>query len=1192
MKNNHLGTILVTLALIILSAPAAFGQTERGTIVGTVTDENGSAVPNATVTVTNLGNRTSHTLTTNSEGGYSAPFLTPGSYEVSATAASFSRSVVSDVVVSVGARARVNVTLKVGEVTETVEVTSETPQLQTENASIGQVITGQQLSDLPSANRNIYTFLSLDSTVNGVGVNTSNAEIFRVESGGTMSIGGTRPSSVTFKIDGQANNDPTFGTPTITPSLDTVKEFQLQNNAYSAEFEGITQVNIASKSGTSQFHGSLFEFAQNAFFQPRNPNAPIGADGKRGKNKLNYNQFGGTVGGPVWVPGFGEGGPLFVKDRTFFFFSYEGLRNLQRNLAFGRVLTQAERSGDFSAGLGGCIMSGGNPVPILNPDGTPSGECVRAGQIFDPATTAANPLFDPNQAQSPFNPQFIRQPFANNQIPANRLNPTAQALINAVQPLPNFTSASDLNFAGPAGNNFINNQFSIRIDHKISESDNLYGRYTWQDNQRDGEAVLPFQQKDLVGQGKVFNSVWTHIFTSSMVNELRLGYVQGDYGDSISEIDPTPFGINNTGLNTLPGLFLTAGGTLNYGGFTASILETTQKTYQVANNFSILWGRHNIKTGFKADHNRFTNIDRIQSNGILSFNGLFSVANSSLGANASRPNSMVDFLLGNVSSQSLNVPRSARLRNTPTAFYFQDDWRVTPRLTVNLGLRYEIHQPFREEGLGGRRVDLTGDGKLLVADPMVAQLADSPLVECCTSKRVVDTDKNDFAPRVGIAYSPFKGDSTVIRAGYGLFYSDTSQFFHWLYYVPLRGGSYTPSVSNFTTPSATFNDPFPISNFTPPGGSGIFIGIPTGVNPEAVNNQPLVSISALGPYKTPQSHQWSIGFQRELMRNMVLDVSYKGALTKNLPVQWFFNQPSFSDTPTNFQSLDPAANPYLRRPFNNFSITSNIVANVLEAEYNALTIKVDKRYSEGYGFLSTYTWSKSIDQGAEVFSLGQNHAFLPNNQDFDAGRGVSLLDIPHRWVASGVYDLPFGRGKMFLNQGGVVNALLGGWRLSGIFTIQSGQPFSPYLLTNAGHTNTGVPVVERGNFGNTAPFTDAEWEAALDAWESGQRLFIIRPDAIDLNYTGLGNIPRNAFRYLFTRRLDLSLAKVTRISETVGFELRFDMFNATREILHHPVFHTQVAGANALTNPLRGSIPGRNIYFLPHTIQVGARITF
>ena len=1191
MRKFHIG-LIPTFLVFLLLALSTFGQTEKGSIVGTVTDINGGVVADATVTVTELGNKTSQTFLTNSDGVYNAPFLNPGNYEVSASATGFSKTVVSNVVVPVGSRVGLDLELRVGAIDAVVEVADTAPLVQTENANVGQVITSQQLTDLPSSSRNVYSFLALDSTVNGVGVNSSNAEAFRVESGGTMSIGGSRPSSITFKIDGQANNDPTFGTPTITPSLDTVREFQLQNNAYSAEFEGITQVNIASKSGTNRFHGSLFEFVQNDFFQPRNPLAPLRSDGKPGKNKLRYNQFGGTVGGPLWVPNFGEGVPSILKDRTFFFFSYEGLRNNGRGTAFARVMTQAERNGDFSANLGNCIVIGGNPVPQLNPNGTPSGNCVRAGQIFDPATTVANPLYNPGQPQSAFNPQFIRQPFANNMIPMGRIDPRATALINAVQPLPNFTSASDLNFAGPSGNNFVNNQFSVRIDHRFSDTDSLYARYTWQDNARDGEAVLPYQQKDLQGKGKVFNSSWTHIFTPTLVNEFRVGFIQGDYGDSISEIDPTQFGVGNTALNTLPGLFLTAGGTLNYGGFTASVLETDQKTFQLSNNVSFTVGTHSFRGGFKADYNRFTNIDRIQSNGILNFNGLYSVANSSLGPNASRPNSMADFLLGNVSSESLNRPNAANLRNMPWAVYLQDDWRINPQLTVNLGIRYELHQPFRERDLGGRRIDLTGEGRLLVADPEVARLANNPNVVCCTSERVVDTDKNDFAPRIGFAYRPFKGDSMVIRAGYGLFYSDTSQFFHWLYYVPLRTGSFTPTLGNFTMPSATLADPFPTGNFTPPGGSGISIGIPAGVNPAAVNNQPVISVSALGPYKTPMSHQWSAGIQREIFRNMVLDVTYKGSMSRNLPVQWFFNQPTFSSTAVNFQSLAPEANPYLRRQYDNFSIGSNIVANVLEAEYNALTVKVDKRFSDGYGFLSSYTWSRSVDQGAEVYSLGQNHAFLPNNLDFDAGRGVSIFDIPHRFVTSGNVDIPFGRGKMFLNQGGIVNALLGGWRLSGIFTIQSGQPFSPYLLTTGSRTNTGVSVVERGNFGNTAPFTDEEWRAALEAWRNGSRLYIIRPDAIDLNYTGNGNIPRNAFRYLFTRRLDLSLAKVTSIGELAKLELRFDMFNVTREVLHNPVFHTQVAGANALTNAQRGSIPGRNIYFLPHIIQVGARITF
>jgi opacity protein-like surface antigen len=1192
MRYSHTRAFILVLVMSLLFSFVAFGQTERGSIVGTVTDEAGKAIPNATVIVTNVATKTPQTFTTNGEGIYNVPFLTPGNYEVSATAPGFSKTVVSDVVVNVASRASVNVTMRVGQISETVQVTDQAPLLQTENASVGQVITQQQLTDLPSGNRNVYNFLSLDSTVNGQGVNSSNAEAFRLESGGTMSIGGGRPSAVTFKIDGQANNDQTFGTPVVTPALETVREFQLQNNAYSAEYEGFSQVNVATKSGGSRFHGSLFEFLQNDFLQPTNPLAAIGSNGKHGKNKLRFNQFGVSVGGPIWTPHFGNGGPFFDKDRTFFFFSYEGLRNNGLGPGLARVLTQAERSGDFSSNLGACITSGGNPVPLLNPNGTPSGNCVRVGQIFDPATTVANPLYNPGIPQSVFNPQFIRQPFANNQIPAGRISQNARALIDALQPLPNFTSTSDLNFIGPAGSNFLNDQTAIRIDHRVSNSDSIYGRFTWQNNRRVSDSVLPYQNVDLKGEGRVFNSAWTHIITPTLVNEFRFGYLHGVYGQAIHEIDPNQFGFHNTALNTLPIILLTAGGSLSYGGFSGSILETTQTTWQASDTVSFTRGRHSFKAGFNVDFNRFQNIDRFTSAGRLDFTGLFSVANSNLEVSASRPNSIADFLLGDARNQSLNLPIPARIRSAPWAVYFQDDWKFSPQLTVNLGLRYELHQPWSDENLGGRVVDLNGEGTLLVRDPEVARLANDPRVMCCTGAHVVPTDRNDFAPRIGLAWRPFKSDNTVIRAGYGIFYTNTNQFYHWLYYAPLRGETFASNVSSFQSPAATLNDPFPTSQFTPPGGSGITISIPSGVNPAALNNKPVISISALGPYHTPMSHEWSLGVQREIMRNMVLDVTYHGSRTKNLPVQWFFNQPTFSSTPANFQSLDPQANPYLRRPYENFSIGSNIVSNVLKAWYDGLTIKVDKRFSDGYSFLSTYTWSHSVDQGAETGSLGQNHAFLPNNLDFNAGKGVSLLDIPHHWVTSGTVELPFGKGKWFLNQGGIVNAMVGGWRLSGIFTLQSGQPFSPYLLTAAGHTNTGVSVVERGNFGTVSPYTDDEWKAALEAWRNGQRLFIIKPGTIDLNYTGLGNIPRNAFRYLYTRRLDLSLSKVTRFSETMGLEIRADMFNATQEILHNPVFHTQVAGANALTNPLAGSIPAKNIYFLPHTIQLGVRFTF
>jgi hypothetical protein len=432
------------VSLVMFSPALLFGQSEKGAILGIVTDSTGAAVPGASVTITDLGTKTTQTLTTNGEGRYEAPFLNPGAYMVLVKLTGFKTAMVSEVVVNVGRRESVNVQLETGDISATVVVAdTSTPLLQTETASIGTVVTTKQLTDLPSQDRNIYGFLNLDSTVTSGFA--GNAEPFRLESGGTFVISGTRASSITFKIDGQANTDPTFGTPTITPTMDSVKEFQLQNNAYSAEYEGITQINIASKGGTSGFHGSGFEFAQNDFFQPRNPLLPKDKSGKPAKNRLRFNQFGGTIGGPLWLPRFGEGGASAIKDRTFFFFSYEGKRLSGITAGFGRVLTAAERSGDFSSSLGACIKSGTTDVPLLNPNGTPSGQCIRVGQIFDPATTVRNPLF--SGTASALNPEFIRQPFLNNQIPYNMLNSVAQAIMMFQQPLPN-QHGSDLNYLG------------------------------------------------------------------------------------------------------------------------------------------------------------------------------------------------------------------------------------------------------------------------------------------------------------------------------------------------------------------------------------------------------------------------------------------------------------------------------------------------------------------------------------------------------------------------------------------------------------------------------------------------------------------------------------------------------------------------------------------------------------------------
>lgn len=1184
---------ILSSCLCLLLSITVVAQSERGTIVGVVTDSTGAVVPGATVTITNTGNKAVQTLTTNDEGVYEAPFLPPATYEVSAIAPGFGRTLNNNVVVNVGQRVSVDLQLSAGTIQSNVLVV-DTPQLvQTETASIGQVINNKQITELPSGDRNIYGFILLNSNVNQPP--GGNAVAFRLESGGSFSISGTRPSTATFKIDGLSNTDPTFGTPTITPSLDSVQEFQLQNSAYSAEFEGIGQVNVATKAGTSSFHGSLFDFLRNDRLQPRNPIAAPDKSGKPSRGKLRFNQFGGTIGGPLWLPRFGEGGPSLIKGNTFFFFSYEGRR--QNTLAPGltRVLTQAERNGDFSSSLGACLTVGGAQVPLLGPNGVPTGACVRAGQIFDPLTTAANPLFNPALPESPANPRTIRQPFLNNRIPAERLSPIAQALINVQQPLPNTVSGTN-NFVGTAGLIFDNNQTSVRIDHQFSANDSIYGRIAIQDNTRLNKGVLPFTTKNLIGNGRVFNSSWTHVFSPTFINEFRLGYVRGVYGESVEEIDASQFGIENTILPSLPTLNITGNIPAAYGGFGASVLQTVQNTYQIADNMSWVRGNHSFKFGFKGDHNRFKNGELGNgSNGVLTFSGLYTKASSAAQVSSNRDNSIADFLLGTAQTSALSTPSIANLRNTPWALYFQDDWKVTRRITLNLGLRYEYHQPFREQLLGGARFDPSDGGRLIVANPEVARRSNTPLVVCCTDPQVVEADKMDFGPRIGIAIQPFKTDPTVVRVGYGIFYADSTQFFHWRAYEPLPDRTFNTQLGDFQNPGATLTNPFPDSAFTVGAG---FIPTFGPVPPAILNNQPFIgsgNSGALFSYRTPYSQQWSLSIQRELFRNMLLELNYTGSNSKNLPVQWIFSQPTPSAITANNSSPNPAANPFLRRPYPNFNIGAFATTNTLQSNYNAGTIKLDKRFSQGYSFLVTYTYSKSIDQGSEVFALGSTFNILANNNDFNHDKGLSTFDVPHRFVASGIYEFPFGKGKTFLNQSSWLDKIVGGWRTSVVFQLQSGYPFSPNIRNR--RANTGYSLsTERGNLVGDPNWSDEEWERRLANWEAGigGNLFLIDPSAISLDYAPgtFGNIPRNFFRAPFARNLDFSVAKVTGIAESLRMELRVDVIGATNERLHRFDTASRVLANNLLTNVNVGSIPVRSAIFGPRIIQLGMRFVF
>ena len=479
-------------------------------------------------------------------------------------------------------------------------------------------------------------------------------------------------------------------------------------------------------------------------------------------------------------------------------------------------------------------------------------------------------------------------------------------------PDPNFGDALN-NYTGEAGAVLDYNQYAVRMDHTLTGKDRLYGRVAIQDNIRTNQPLIPYLSKHLQGKGRVFSSTWARVLGSSAVNEFRVGYVRGIYGDSIDEIDPAQFGIQNTTLETLPRLFLSTGN-LNYGGFSASIITETQDTFQLADNFSLIRGRHGLKAGFILE------LQQVRQHGIHQHQWHRDLQRS-LYDREQQCHDDARRTRSPISSWAPPRPRLStacrrrRFRTRHGRFTFRTTGRSAIASPSALDFATRSHQFWKSSELGGAAMDLDGEGRLFVVDPEIAALSNSPLVVCCTSSRAVDPDWNDLAPRLSAVFKPFAGNhSTVVRAGYGLYYSDTTQFFNWSSFVPLKGAVFQGVTGDFSNPAARLPDLFPSTNFTQGGGVIPFFqaGVPPAIHGDKVIN---VAGTVAKDNRTPYSHQWSLSVQRELMPSLLLDVTYQGALGRNLPTQWIFNQAPASPNTANFASPDPTVNPFLRRPY-------------------------------------------------------------------------------------------------------------------------------------------------------------------------------------------------------------------------------------------------------------------------------------
>jgi hypothetical protein len=1068
--------IAANLSLTVLSAMA---QTTTGSIIGLVTDSTGAAVPNATVTVTRVDTGIATKTTTNSSGNYVVTPLQSGPYSVTVEAQNFKKSVSGGITLNVQDRIAVNVTLEVGQVTETVEVQGAAPPLQTDTSYLGQVVDSQKIVDLP-LNGRFFTRLAVLTA--GAAPTAPGA---RDERTGGFSANGVRPYQNNYLLDGIDNNslsedltnEASF---VVGPSPDAIAEFKVQTNSMSAEFgrSGGAVMNVTLKSGTNQFHGSVFEFLRNSaldaknFFDPATGPTP----------PFKQNQFGAAVGGPVELPHYNG------KNRTFFFIDYQGTRIRTAHTFLATLAPLAWRTGNFS---------GFNPV-------------------LDPNTTTIQ------------NGETVRQPFPNNQIPLQRFDPASLKLISFM-PAPNVPGSVSL--TGIA-NNYLSNpvepdttdQGDVRIDHKISDKDSLFARFSMADQNLTPPAAIPpplsaaaFSSGDWTNNTRQAVFSETHIFSPRVINEFRAGYtrlrterLQFNANDNLSTqvgIPGIPFTANNGGLPRF-----SVSGVSTFGSATYQPTREFQNVFHLIENVSLITGRHTIKLG--AEWKPSVNFSILQPptpRGGFSFNGNSTRDPNNRGGSGF---GFADFALGIPSNASIASFINDTFQQPGYFFYAQDDFKVNNRLTFNIGIRYEFISQPRERRDAEANYNIA-TGALDIAnkrnDPLPASFFPQIPINRDAPRQLVPQDRNNWAPRFGFAFK--LTNKTVIRAGYGIFYSSYEA-------GPLsipNPGNNPPFYVQSNFPAVNFSTPNPIVN-------QLSRGLPL----NAFSNPAAPSLFSLDPaFRDPYVQHWNFGIQQDLGFNTVWEISYAGSAGKKLYEFRNVNQP----LPTTDPNAD--VDPRRPRPFLGGDLT--YWCSCGSSTYHSLQTKVEKRFSSHLSFLGAYTYGKSIDEQSQA-SLGfDNSTSVRSEYNYRWEKSRSDYDQTHRFVVSYTYEVPFGE-----NLKGAAKLLANGWQLVGIHSFTTGTPFTIHAMTD--FSNAG---------GDARPNAVVGVSDEPSGGRSRQQWF--NPAAFTNPVSGqFGNVGRNTISGPGNVTIDFSIFKNFPINERARFQFRTEFFN----LINHPNFRS------------------------------------
>lgn len=1160
MKHKSVRQRLVDWGLC-LAVVAALGagklaaQVDTGSVQGTVLDSSGAAIAGAKVSLTNVGTGLTVSTVTQADGSYIFTPVKIGNYKVGVAFTGFESVTHSNVTVSVQQAVVVNVTLKPGQVTQTVDVSAAPPQLQTQNASVGQVVGAREVNDLPLNGRN-YTFLAQLSA----GVTSAYPTGRGMNATGTFVANGVPTSENDYILDGIDNNNDSVdflngAAYAIKPPIDAVQEFKVQTSDFSAEFgrAGGAVLNATIKSGTNQYHGDAWEFLRNSGLDAANffENAS-----NQAKGEYRQNQFGFTIGGPLSIPHVYNG-----KDKTFFFFDYEGTRIRQATPFLESVPTVNERTSGYTD-LSELVkyQSGARSDDL--------GRSFPLGTVFDPATTrpVTAGQIDPLTGLLATTTGFVREPFAGNMLPANRVDPNAIKLLN-LYPLPNTGSGIFDNFASDPVIRNNTDQFDARVDHNFSDKDQMFGRVSYANNP--DFVPGPFQGYADGGsfQNDTFTNVSfgsalseTHAFSPTTINELRFGYSRL----ATSQLQPfanqsgipAQFGIQGIPQISQNGGLPTFGisGLSQLGPAAFVPGKRVSDTTQLSENLTKVYGAHTFKAGFEFQHLRFPWFAPAWPRGQFNFDGTYTEVPSTGGGNTGLAQMLLTPTASLVSNGFNNVGGADSVfasnftgpddvRNYYGG-YFQDDWKLTPKLTLNLGLRWEFFGQVREKygaqanfipgtpGSGAQYLITTQRQNNPLSPSFPTTLAqDGIKLGYSSTPGLTNTPLNNFAPRVGFAYQITP--KFVFRGGYGIYYAGFTNIGG----SPDIGSNY-PFLYNFS-----FFNPDPAHPITYTNGSIATVetglsGIP--LSPVFVNAQGLGLEGLQQNYSTPYTQEYNAMLQYQLGENETIQLGYVGNNSHHLETGPGANLPSVI--------LPNGLNPQNYVPFPDFGRGSSYIATEGNSIYNAMQFNYERRFSGGLSVLANYTWAQCRTDSRDLLigtaSGGFRAPYLPG---FGIQGDYALCgnDITNVFHLSGSYELPVGSGRHFLGGSkGIEEALLGGWQTNYILTLEGGFPFT-----------IGCPTPTTANFGcNALLVPGANLYAGphnVNQWMN-PAAFAQPPLATAIgqsDYAPLGGAATQLYGPGFNR-LDFSLFKEFKTSETTHLEFRTEVFN----LLNTPQF--------------------------------------